>query len=660
MTLSPQPSALIRFLLACTSGVLLFTAFPTYDIWPFAWVALVPLLIAINHSKPWGAFGWGALMGLITNVGGFYWIFGLLKDFAKMSDALAVPITGLLCGYQGLIFGFWAASMRALRLRWPALPVWAVAIPTLIALEFVTPFIFPWYLANSQYLVPIATQTADLFGVLGVSLVVLTGNLIVYEAVMIAWARVKKIERPIPVKWLASAAGILAFAFVYGAVRLGQIEELQKNAPTLRIGMAEGDIGIQEKNTPEEFFSNILTYQHLSKQLDDAGAELIIWPESSFQAELIWSSNADTADRLFLELDSLFVPEFRDALLPGLRALEIGFKRPFHHDPHLQHVLYQVGFEGRKKPQLFAAPHDTKFLLPGWDPLYATTKQSCTQHNQCPDDQLCIHRVGGTCEPLGTTSWSRQSIRRDFKAPIIFGGLMLRTKGELKGSYREILRDKVNRDLYNVAFLMDGEGRVLDHYKKVYLLSFGEVIPLSGYFPQLYDWFPKANRFTAGTEPRVFDFKGAKLGMMICYEDILPRFSNQLAALNPQILVNITNDAWFGKTAEPYLHLALATFRSIETRTWMVRSTNTGVSAFVDATGQIVSETSLTGAETLIADVPIMSGETTVYTRIGDVFGWLALCAWAALWIESRRRSPKTSPQPKSNTNTNTKTRSPV
>jgi apolipoprotein N-acyltransferase len=625
-------------LLSCVSGVMLFMSFPTYDHWPLAWVALVPLLVAVQHSKPWGAFGWGALMGLVTNVGGFYWIFGLLKDFAKMSDAIATPITGLLCGYQGLLFGFWAAAMAALRRRWPSLPLWAAAIPTFVALEFVTPFIFPWYLGNSQYLFPLATQVADIFGVLGVSLVVLLGNLVVHEVVLVGWARAKGVVRAPQGKLLVVCGAVIAVALVYGKVRIEQIDALQAAAPKLRIGMAEGDIGIQEKNTPEEFFGNILTYQHLSKRLDEAGVDLIVWPESSFQAELIWASTAQSTDRLFLELDSLLDEPTRDALLPGLRALEVGFGRSFHHDWVLQHVLYQVAYEGMRDPYRFAAPDGVSFLLSGWDPLYATKSLPCERHNECPDHMLCLSHLGGTCQPLGTTRWSRQSIRRDFSAPIIFGGLMIRATNPLKGSYREMLRDKMSRDLFNVAFLMDSDGRILDHYKKVYLLKFGEVLPLSDWFPQLYDWFPKANRFTAGKEAQIFDFKGIRLGMMICYEDILPRFIHDLAQLRPQIMINVTNDAWFGKTSEPYLHLALATFRSIETRTWLVRSTNTGVSAYVDAAGRIVSETSLEGAETLIADVPVMSGEPTLYTRLGDVLGWSALAAWALLYIVAIRR----------------------
>jgi len=93
----------------------------------------------------------------------------------------------------------------------------------------------------------------------------------------------------------------------------------------------------------------------------------------------------------------------------------------------------------------------------------------------------------------------------------------------------------------------------------------------------------------------------------------------------------VTNDAWFGQTAEPYLHLALATFRPIEHRVALVRSTNTGVSVFVDAVGRIVQETRLTDAETLLWDVPMMQGGT-LYSAVGDVVAYAAV-AWTLFAI---------------------------
>lgn len=231
----------------------------------------------------------------------------------------------------------------------------------------------------------------------------------------------------------------------------------------------------------------------------------------------------------------------------------------------------------------------------------------------------------------------KMSPQRGFKTPVLFGAVLHKgTQGDKR--------------FYNSTLLLGEEGRVLGRYDKNHLLVFGEYIPGGELFPQLYEWIPAANHFYAGEGVSTFSFKGYKLGPLVCYEDILPSFTRRVAARGVDALINVTNDAWFGKTAEPYLHLALATFRSVENRKMMVRSTNTGVSAYIDAVGRIVAQTSLDGAETLIYDVPMLR-EETFYTRYGEVF--LALCYgalslfflygfWPSKPALSRRKRKKT------------------
>src|SRR6185369_4240305 len=103
---------------------------------------------------------------------------------------------------------------------------------------------------------------------------------------------------------------------------------------------------------------------------------------------------------------------------------------------------------------------------------------------------------------------------------------------------------------------------------------------------------------------------------------------------HPHLLVNVTNDAWFGDTTEPWEHLGLSVFRAVEARTDLVRAVNTGVSAFVDATGRVYAKTYAVdpsvderGADAIRARVALMEGGHTVYSRVGDVFGYL--CAGA-------------------------------
>jgi apolipoprotein N-acyltransferase len=103
----------------------------------------------------------------------------------------------------------------------------------------------------------------------------------------------------------------------------------------------------------------------------------------------------------------------------------------------------------------------------------------------------------------------------------------------------------------------------------------------------------------------------------------------------PHILINLTNDAWFGDTQEPWIHLVLSQFRAIEHRRYMVRATNSGISAVVDPLGRIVARTGVLTRENLRYDVHMLDGET-IYTRFGDWPGWIALAAIA--WMLIRRR----------------------
>jgi len=225
----------------------------------------------------------------------------------------------------------------------------------------------------------------------------------------------------------------------------------------------------------------------------------------------------------------------------------------------------------------------------------------------------------------------KNAVQRGFNTPILYGGITWEYAGIEDGGVEEVK--------YNTAVLLDEVGRVVDTYDKNYLLAFGEYIPFGDTFPELYNMFP-SGKFEAGTDVKVFDFKGFRLGVMVCYEDILPKFTRRLADKDPNVIINVTNDAWFGKNSEPYLHLALATFRSIENRVSLVRSTNTGVSAIVSPTGELVQQTSLDDYETIVAELPMMKGGT-IYGRIGDAFAYLMLI-WLGLVAIGRYRGTRT------------------
>jgi len=180
-------------------------------------------------------------------------------------------------------------------------------------------------------------------------------------------------------------------------------------------------------------------------------------------------------------------------------------------------------------------------------------------------------------------NYYRDRFAASLGVPTIFGAVLYRV-------------DPDRERWFNTAISTDVKGEFRGRYDKQYLLAFGEYLPFGDTFPILYKWSPHSGRFSAGTslEPLIVDIKGTehKVSALICYEDILPGFTNRAVGhADPELIVNMTNDAWFGDTTEPWQHLALAKFRAIEHRRFLVRSTNSGVSAIIDPNGAIVEGT---------------------------------------------------------------------
>jgi apolipoprotein N-acyltransferase len=213
--------------------------------------------------------------------------------------------------------------------------------------------------------------------------------------------------------------------------------------------------------------------------------------------------------------------------------------------------------------------------------------------------------------------------------PLLFGAVT----GEVREGEREI---------FNTAVLTSSTGALRSRFDKMRLLLFGETLPFVDTFPQIRGWFPRSATFTKGRTFEHLELDDVSMLPMICYEDIIPAFVRQLwtKAGPADVLVNITNDSWYGDSHEPITHLALATFRSIETRRSLIRSTNTGISAFVDPAGRIVDRTGQWTREILVGEVPIVvDGGATPYLVTGDWLAWCALVAYLVAFVPRRRRA---------------------
>lgn len=199
----------------------------------------------------------------------------------------------------------------------------------------------------------------------------------------------------------------------------------------------------------------------------------------------------------------------------------------------------------------------------------------------------------------------------------------------------------------SMAFLA-ADGAIADRrYDKTRLLAFGERLPLSGAFPGIRRWLPRAGDFAPGPGPGIRRLSGVRIGPQICYEGLFPGLSRELAAQGAQIFVNVTNDSWFGTWAEPRQHLYMTMARGIEFRRPILRATNTGITAAMAADGSFLA-VSPQGVEWVhLYEVPFRRepGPTFYQScgyRLVPAFVWLAIAG--ILFTGREAPSPATGP----------------
>lgn len=197
--------------------------------------------------------------------------------------------------------------------------------------------------------------------------------------------------------------------------------------------------------------------------------------------------------------------------------------------------------------------------------------------------------------------------------------------------------------MYNSATIVQG-GRVEPPYHKMHLLAFGETVPFSATFPALRRAFVRGTGLVAGDRQVALTTGKIRAAVLNCFEDTLPEAGREAIGVRPNLLVNVTNDAWFVGTHESELHLRLATLRAVELRRDLVRAVNEGVTSWVDATGLVRARYALGVPGTLPARPALLEG-TTIYARFGDLAGALFLgllgaATWIGAWTKGNGASP--------------------
>jgi apolipoprotein N-acyltransferase len=202
----------------------------------------------------------------------------------------------------------------------------------------------------------------------------------------------------------------------------------------------------------------------------------------------------------------------------------------------------------------------------------------------------------------------------------------------LTGAYSKDPPGKKFRDDYNGVFLYNEKGELVgEPYHKTNLLIFGEYIPFGHEIPLLAKLNPGGVGWGRGTGPMVIPFQKAAVGIQICYESLAPGFSSELALKGAEILVNVTNDSWFGPRFEPQQHLFMTLARGIETRRPLIRSTNTGITSAILADGTVLDQSPIYQKWQGLFSVKFQKNpELTFHSRFGS---WLSVAIFVFLLL---------------------------
>jgi apolipoprotein N-acyltransferase len=183
---------------------------------------------------------------------------------------------------------------------------------------------------------------------------------------------------------------------------------------------------------------------------------------------------------------------------------------------------------------------------------------------------------------------------------------------------------------FGSAAVFNSEGSYLGRYDKIHRVPWGEYVPYEQFFAFAGKLVSGIGNMEAGTEHKLFQLNGHRVGIFICYESIFGDEVRQFVLNGADVLVNISDDGWYGDSGAPWQHLDMARMRAIENDRWVLRDTNTGITTAIDPHGRGVFTTPRHIRAAFAFPFAYRSG-TTFYTRHGDWFAWLCAIASAIL-----------------------------
>lgn len=501
--------------MAVVSGVLIALSFPNANLSFLAWVALIPLLIALEGTTPRNAFRIGFLCGITAYAIILYWINIVVTRYGHLPWAVSIPIYLALVAWLAMFYGL-SALVASAGERCGIKSAFSLPMAW-VTFDLIRSFLlsgFPWaMLGHSQYRILPLIQIADISGVYGITWLIVLANVVLYRILRAVSGSV--------VSYPAKSALVLLSALIatlwYGFDRLNRPDN--GNSKPLRVALVQGNIEQDVKWSPAFQNETMAIYEGLTREAAKSGIDLAVWPESA---------------------------------------------APF---------FFQ-------------------------------------------DERYQAERI--------------RALARELRITLLFGS----PAHELRDGERVFL---------NSAFVVAPTGETLGRGDKLHLVPFGEYVPLGRFFPFISKLVVGIGDFSPGERASALDIGPTRVGTLVCFEGIFPELARDYVNAGARILVNITNDAWFGRSSAPYQHLSMAVFRAVETRTPLLRAANTGVTAIIDSNGHISTMTPLFEQTFRIGEVRPGNGNS-LYLKIGDAPAWLCVLLTAGIVGLALTRRTKSGP----------------
>jgi len=470
--------------MAVISGLMLTASFPSINMPFLAFICWIPCLFALRQST----FLFCTILCMITGLTHeftlLYWIVPTLVTHAKFSIMYAT----FICMVIACIRCCWFVTFGSIIYFFVKKPWHLFVLPFIwVGLELSKNWGslgFPWALLGySQWQWIGLIQIADIFGVYGVSGLIMLINVCIFLVVLHVcesqW-KFHSISNYLMFSGLGIGTLSIILSLTYGVIRINEIDSKIKTSPHQKIMIVQPNIPQHEKwdgNNRAPITKKMIQMTFAGME---QGVDLVIWPET---------------------------------------ALPYAF--------HSKHQLRQYVLDSIKQMQ------------------------------------------------VGLVMGSPSFVSQD---------------GQLKH--------------YNSAYIINKQGEIQSRYNKARLVPFSEYMP----YPLLSDLWKLLGapdeKFVPG-RVEVHDIHGVSLGIQICYEIIFPAYARTMTHNGANVLINMSNDAWFGRTACPEQLFSMAVFRAVENKRPLVRAANTGISGMIDPCGRVVSATRIFETNTMICEVPV-------------------------------------------------------